>query len=460
LAVDQLTYARRAAPGIGWLSWAAYHLLSLETVLVLFLHARHLKLLLPGTPVPETLFYGALSIVVGVWIILHRGIYRRGVPIVIAGLAFTGWMVAAYGWTPEVSLARENLPFILVINLWALFVAACVVAGSRERMLRFLLLMVLLSIALAVFGNYIYLMHGNFRFYRGLGGEWDPRTYLHWGNIIASGAAIALAMILHTRFGSAKNLLLAAILGGCFFFTIVSGARGATLGILAAALCALVVDRPRIQDGRIEIAKAQLVGMILVVILVGYIAYLLMTGQTTGTLGRFLQLFDQADDPLLRRGANRFDYFAGAYRAWLEAPLFGQGLYGFSYFFCGAAGRGGGCYPHNAILHVLADFGLIGLVLFVIFLIAGIRHLGPARLRQDPLMLTLALAFVTVMVNVMVASDTATNYRLFFFIGLLALRPPPPEADDDDEDQGVISQGAENPAPSAIHGAAQAPGRR
>ena len=437
MAVDQPSATRRAVPGLGWPAWAIYHLLSLETLLVLFLHGRHLKLLLPGTPVPETLFYGVLSIAVGGWIILREGVYLRGLPIVIAGIAFTGWMVAAYGWTPEVALARENLPFILAINLWALFVAACVVAGSRERVLRFLLLLVLLSAVLAVFGDYIYLVHGDFRFYRGTGGEWDPRTYLHWGNIIATGAAIALAMVVHTRFGSAKNILFAAILGACFFFTIISGARGATLGIFAAALFALFADRPRIHDGRFEIAKAQLVGIALVGLLVAYVAYLLATDQTTSTLGRFLQLFDQADDPLLRRGANRFDYFAGAYRAWLAAPLFGQGLYGFSYFFCGA-GALPGCYPHNAILHVLADFGLIGLVLFLLFCFAGMRHLGPARLRSDPLMFTLAMAFVTVVVNVMVASDTATNYRLFFFIGLLAVRPPS-EVDDDDESRSGSS---------------------
>lgn len=433
MAVDQSTYARRAVPGFGWLSWTAYHLLSLETLLVLFFHARHLKLLLPGTPVPETVFYGGLSIVVSLWIILREGIYLRGLPIVLAGLVFTGWMVAAYGWTAETVLARENLPFILVINLGALFVAACVVAGSRERVLRFLLLLTLLSAILAVFGSYIYLVHGDFRFYRG-SADWDPRTYLHWGNIIVTGSAIAMAIVIHTRFGSFKQLVPAVILGICFFFIMISGARGAMLGVIIAALFALFVDRPRIRAGRIELPKTQIVVIALVTVLLGYIAYLLTTGQSTGTLNRFLALFDQADDPLLRRGANRFDYFAGAYRAWLEAPLLGQGLYGFSDFFCGPAGRLGGCYPHNAILHVLADFGLIGLILFLIFIFFALRHMTLARLRQDPLMFTLALAFITVVVNVMVASDTATNYRLFFFLGLLALqRPPESEASSETE---------------------------
>ncbi len=431
MAVDQLTHARRTVPSLGWPAWAVYHLLSLETLLVLFLHGRHLKLLLPGTPIPETLFYGVLSIAIGGWIILREGVYLRGIPIVIAGLAFTGWMVAAYGWTQETALARENLPFILAINLWALFVAACVVAGSRERVLRFLLLLVLVTALLGGMGAYIEVVHGSFRFYRPTP-EWHPRTYLAWGNLAATGAAVAMAIAVHTRFGSLKQLLATSVVGAAFFFLMVSGARGATLGMFAAGLFALVVERPRIHGGRIEVSKTQIAIVMFMFLLVGYITYLLMSGQTTSTLGRFLQLFDQADDPLLRRGANRFDYFAGAYRAWLAAPLFGQGLYGFSHFFCGA-GALPGCYPHNAILHVLADFGSIGLLLFLLFCFAGMRHLGLARLRADPLMFTLAMAFVTVVVNVMVASDTATNYRLFFFLGLLALRPPPSESDDDEE---------------------------
>ena len=431
MAAHQLSPTRSTTFGSSWLSWAAYHLLSLETLLVLFLYGRYLKNIMPGTPVAETLFYGGLSVAVGFWIILREGIYRRGIPIVAAGLAFSGWMFAAYGWSPSSYLARESLTFIMGINLWALFAAACIVAGSRERVMRLLLLIVLVTAIIAFTGAYIEIVHGSFRFYRGAAGNWEPRTYLIWGSIVSTGAAIAMAIAVHSRFGSLKQLAATTILCASFFFVMTSGARGASLAIITAALLALFIDRPRVNEGRIEIPKTQIVIVAIVVLLAGYVTYLLVSGQPTSTLGRFLRLFDQADDPLLRRGANRFDYFAGAYRAWLDAPLLGQGLYGFATFFCRFEQPG--CYPHNAFLHVLADFGLIGLVLFLTFIIAGMRHLGLARLRQDPLMFTLAMAFTTVLFHVMVASDTATYYPLFFFIGLLALRPPP-DLDEDTAD--------------------------
>ena len=37
-----------------------------------------------------------------------------------------------------------------------------------------------------------------------------------------------------------------------------------------------------------------------------------------------------------------------------------------------------------------------------------------------------------------VASDTVTHYRLFLFLGLLAMPPPPPEPDEDDEDDHAL----------------------
>lgn len=431
MAVDRISPTRRPLGLAAGVQWLAYHLFSLEILLVLFLYGRSLKNIMPGTPMPETVFYGVLSIVVGSWVILREGVYQRGLPIVVAGLTFSGWMFAAYGWSPSSFLARESLTFIMGINLWALFVAACVVAGSRERVMRLLLLIVLVTTIIAFSGAYIEVVHGSFRFYRGPDGSWDPRTYLTWGYIVATGAAIVMAIAAHSRFGSVKQLLALLILGVSFFFVMASGARGPTLAIVLAGLVALLVTTPQVRDGRIEIAKTQLALLTVVVLLLGYVAYLLATGQSTSTLGRLMRLLDEASDPLLRRGPNRFDYFAGAWRAWLAAPILGQGLYGFSIYFCGF--EQAGCYPHNAFLHILADFGVVGLVLFLTLLYSAIRHLDLKRLRCDPLMVTLAMAFVTVLFNVMVATDIATNFVFFFFLGLLVMRPPP-EAEDDGEE--------------------------
>lgn len=413
------------------MQWLVYHLFSLETLLVMFVYGAHLKIIFPSPRVPETAFYGLLSIGVGLWIILRQGVYVRGVPIVVAGLVFSAWMILAYAWSPPSVVAQERLIFILAINLWAMFAAACIVAGSRERVLRFLLLVVLVSIVLATIGTYIHFDYGEFRRYRGPAGDWPAGTYLTWGNIIGTGTAVALGILIHTRFASAKQLLAAAVCGICMLFMLVGGPRGALLGVILGVIAALLINMPRISERQIEVSPVQLLAFLSIALVAGYIGYVLSTGEIPWTVQRFLYLFDQADDPLLRTGANRFDYYAGAYRAWLEAPFFGQGLGGFAIYFCGYDQQG--CFPHNVFLQALSDFGLIGFILYVVFIWMALRHCRLAELRADPLRMTLVMAFITVALHASVNVDLPTYHRLFFFLGLLAMRPPPLESDEDHE---------------------------
>lgn len=419
------------ATGIGHApGWLLYHLCSLETLLVLFLFAAHLKILLPSTPMPETVFYGIASIGVGLWIVFQQGIYIRGLPIVIAGLLFTGWMFMSYAWSPASGLARESLPFIFGVNLWALVVAACIVAGSRERVMRLFVMIVLIAAVLGVVGTYIHLVHGSFRFYRGESEFWGARVYLYWGNIVAIGAAIALGMAIYGRQNNLLRILAIATAGFGFFFVMASGARGATLGIMLAGLLVLLANPPRIASGRVELPKAQLLAFVALAALLGYVGYLILTDQSNATIDRFLDIFEEAEDPLLRGRSNRFDYFMGAWRAWLDSPVVGQGLQGFRIFFCGYEAEG--CYPHNAFLQVMADFGAVGLLLFVVLLWAALRYVEPRALSVDPLRMILLMAFVPVFFLAMVAGDLTANHRLFFFLGLFAMRPL--ENDDDDDD--------------------------
>ena len=438
MAVDQVSRVHHPSGLVSGVKWLAYHFFSLETLLVMFIFGSFLKLIIPSPPLfPETVFYGAASIAVGLWIILHQGIYVRGLPIVLAGLVFSGWMLASYAWSPSAVLARESLVYVLGINLWALFAAACIVAGSRERMLRLLLLIAFVAVVLSAYGAYIELVHGDFRFYRGESGDWHFRTYLIWGNIVGPGAAIILAVVIYNRLGSARQLLALGGFAVCLYFMLVCGPRGPLLGLLLAMLAVFVVNLPSIRDGRVELRYATLLGLAVIAAVVGYVVYLFVTDQATATLSRFTQLIDQAGDPLLRRGPNRFDYFAGAYQAWLRAPVFGHGLDGFPVVFCGWDAPG--CHPHNALLQVLADFGLIGFVPYVAFLWTAIRNIKLGRLRHDPLLTTLLMLFMTMTVYAMVHVNVPTDHRMFFFVGLLALRlsPADGEEEDDDDDESA-----------------------
>lgn len=433
MAVDQVSRVHHPSRLLSGVQWFIYHFFSLETLLVMFVFGSFLKLAIPSPPFfPETVFYGAASIAVGLWIILRQGIYLRGLPIVLAGLVFSGWMLASYAWSPSAVLARESLVYVLGINLWALFAAACIVAGSRERTLRLLLLVALAGLILSAYATYIDLVHGNFRFYRGPAGDWPIRVYLAWGSVVAPASAILLAVVIYTRLGSVKQLLALGVLAICLYFILFCGPRSALLGVVAALIAAFFVNLPRISNGRIDLPLAAVLGLVAIVSFFGYIGYAVSTDQAVPVFDRLLRVLDQADDALLRQGPNRFNYYAGAYRAWLDAPIFGQGLLGFAAFFCGIEDPG--CFPHNVLLQALADFGLIGFVLYVIFLWTALRHFSLDRLRKDQLLAMLLIVFVTIALYGMIHANLPTDHRVYFFLGLLALRLPPADEEEDDDD--------------------------
>lgn len=432
MAVQSRSHSLPSHGSLRWARWLAYHLLSFETFFLLFFYGTHIRQILPPIPGNEAFVFGVITIAIGGWIIIRDGLYLRGMPILLTGLAFTGWMILSIGWTPSRILARESLSYLLTINLWALFAGACIIAASRERALRLFIMIMLLALLLAVIGIYIEFTYGSFRYYTYRGGAeiWAP-TYIHWGNIVANGGVVALAIVIYSRLGRLKQLLSLTILGVCVYFLLIAGGRGPLLAIFLAGFVAMLLQLPRISAGKFELPQTQLVALLIMTVGIAYVSYLFVTDQTTGTLSRFLTLFEQADDPLLRRGANRFDYFIGAYHAWLTAPLSGLGLHGFAISFCHKEDPG--CHAHNAILQTLADFGIIGLVFFAVFVWSGLRLLTFPRLRTDPLFMVLLMIFITFVVQVMVSGDITTNYRFFFVVGLLALRPLAKEADEEEE---------------------------
>ena len=74
--------------------WLGRQLVSFEAFFLLFLYGVQIRQILPPIPGNEAYVFGAITIAMGGWIIIRDGLYLRGVPILLAGLAFTGWMVA------------------------------------------------------------------------------------------------------------------------------------------------------------------------------------------------------------------------------------------------------------------------------------------------------------------------------------------------------------------------------
>lgn len=405
-----------------WLRWACYHLLSFEAVFVLFLYGTRIRFLLPPIPIDLELFFGLITMAIGAWIVARRGLYVRGLWVMAAVVPFFAWAVMSYAWTPSRLLARDSLLFMCTLHVWALAAGAFVIAPDRERIVRFLVLVLLLGTVVAIAGLAIYVHYGSFRFaHWGSGG--DHRAYLGWSYTVADAAAVALAIVLFSRFGSLRQLVAMGLV--CMFglFILVAGARGPLLSIALAAMVGLMVKLPRLPKGAIKLPKAQVLGLALILLGTGYIAYLTATDQLTDTLARFARLFAEAEDTSLRGQNNRLYYYEAAVGFFKDAPIVGHGVYSFTRLYYGREVPGG--YPHNVVLQLLVDYGLIGLVLFGFFVWIALWSFSLRRLRSDLLFATVLMVFSTYFVMAMVASDIHRNFR-FFFISSLFIMPPPP----------------------------------
>lgn len=420
-----LQAAGRPAGSVGrHLRSAAYHLASFESIFLLFLYSNEIKMLLPSLPIDETLLFGALSLVVGGLVVLREGIYLRGLPIVAFGLLFVAWAAISYGWTPSRLLAERTVSYLATFNILCLVAGALIIANKRERVIRFFGLLLLLSLVLALIGLNIYFTYGNFRRWEG----WDElgarRVYLGWGYTVADGMAVALALTMFSRFASLKQLFFGGLVAIYGLFLLVGGARAPLLGVFLAMLVATVVRPPRVWRGRIDVSTAQLATAFLIAAGIGVVAYLILAGQTTNTLSRFLKLLSQAENTAMASvsGPTRWLYWPAAYRFWLDAPLFGHGIASFSYLYLQGV-EVAGTHPHNIILEILAELGLVGLILFGLFVWSALRNLSFARLRHDAVLVCVALFLTTGMMSSIFAKELAGGRKLFFVLGLLALRP-------------------------------------
>ena len=397
-------------------------LLSFEALFALFLYSNNVKPFLPRLPFDETVALMAASAPLAAWILWRRGLRREGVVVVAAGLLFFGWLATTMLWSPGRTLALRAVAFNLTFNLYCLIVGALVLAGDRARIRRFLLFLVVVGLVLAGNGLWIYVEHGTFRYYRPF---MFTRYYLTWTYPVVSASAVALVLALTAPAGSARQLLGLALTFVFGAFLLVGGARGPLLGLVVCLLVPLLVVAPRVERGRFLVPKIQILAFLLVTGAGAYVAYLLATGQMTATLSRFYSLLNylQSQGTALRH--ERLSYWSSALTFWSQAPLLGNGIGSFSSLYVPGGGEVAGTHPHNILLEILAETGLVGLALFVLLLLVAAQGVRRARLREDPLYLCVWMLFASLLlIRAMLSDDLAYQWELFLAIGLLSLAPP------------------------------------
>ncbi|MDP8910339.1 MAG: O-antigen ligase family protein [Chloroflexota bacterium] len=370
---------------------------------------------LPGaTNAPEA---GLLLLVVG-WLAVLRQNQRIGEVlrahrrVLLVALAFFAWTLTTSIWAPEPALALDVMPSYLVVGLIYVIVLSALASAQRVRLLALCFVLgVAASVTLGLAGGQGALGGALYEEGRLNGGMGDP-------NDLAVAIVAALALI-GGLLPSIRTLLGRWVAGTALIVVLLVGlaataSRGGLVAAAAAALAALYF-----QSGR----RLQVLGVLCAALVIAGISF----ASQPAALERVTQ--DKYG------GSGRTDLWQLAWREVQDHPIHGVGSGNFAVaarpylrepgVLTGVKFIERGHEAHNLYLGLLAETGIIGLLLYLVIpftavrtaVVAGRRFEASGEYAAGSLARGVATACIGVLTAAVFLSDAADK-RLWLLYAL------------------------------------------
>jgi O-antigen ligase len=415
---------------------------SFEAVFILFLVCGSYKTdpRLAGLPIDLSILFLTAGIAMGLVIIYREGIYLPGLTVVSLLIVFIFWASLTSLWTPSELYALDKLLELTTLSLWSVIATAMIIANRPERVRRFLLLLLVFGTAATIDGI---IQYNTATGPLALTASFRLHSHKAQARFYGMGALVAFAVWLHCDPFSKRGIALMAALFTFFYGLLITGGRGPTLGVLGGMLLPLALGL-RFSDRRLLASKALVASVVLFVAMA--IAVMQLAAHFSGNLP-LLQRFGIVFTEEEGGQSERLDFWRQSWHLWLEQPVLGSGVGSWSirYF-----GLDDSRYPHNLILEVLVEFGLVGLLLLATVAVAAARRVSVKRLREDPVLMCIAMLCINTCLAAMTSADITGNRNVFAMLGLLVMR-----AYDRASDVGVESRArdlrASGPRYSDLH---------
>ncbi len=374
-----------------------------EAVLLLFVVSGSFKSALPSFIDPTL----ALGAVVAVLVLgrLMRGGVRRPPAGFWAFVLFAAIVAMSFLSQPS-GYGADKLARFGTLSLLA-FVAGYLLLDSDDAVRRFAIAVIAYGTTVACVGLLSGFSAGAARLTA------LQSNTIQYGRAASYAAAGAFVGALHARRGWLWGgpVIVASLLALAG-----SGSRGPAIGLVV--VCGLILLIRLVTRGA---ARAVVTAAAVGIVLAATGAWRLIPEQATARFALIL-----SGDPGTS-GSTRLVLFALASELFRARPIVGWGSGGF-------AGFGAGyLYPHNAVLEVGAEFGLVGLVPYLVAVASGLwsslkQAFRPGSLASDFIFTGLALAVV----NAMVSGDLNDNRMLYVFLGAALARAVVPATVDVD----------------------------
>ena len=314
----------------------------------------------------------------------------------------------SYIWTPGKDYATQKLFYILTLVLWAFVAPILVISRDPERVKRLAVLIILFSILVSIEALRQFFIFNKTGFISVMGSN-----YLALGRLMSIATIISLAYVLFWAKKWSYVVLGLGLFLYFFWIILIAGGRGPLIGTIIGCITPLIFS---INLRRDKVILQRFTILLFIILIIGFIClvYIWYTDKVTQTLARLKVLLmpGMGDSARLR-----LEYYNISFRMWMEKPLLGHGIGSFPLFQSGYDTRG---YPHNILLEILAELGIIGLILFIgMFFYSLFIFMRREPIRRNPVKLLLIMILIVISFNAMVSGDITDNRLLFSNLGLL-----------------------------------------
>lgn len=305
-------------------------------------------------------------------------------------------------WSPSSEYALFKFTRLFVVCT-LLLLAPALTYPERDRVYGFFTLTLYMSVlvaALMVFGYFSpsysrpYLIYGS-------------ASHIRPGRAIGFGIVVATHYVLTAR-RRPRRYTYAVMLGLLLLGMTISESRGPLVSAAGASGVLIFLDLSLRQGSTYRAYQFLLLSVLGAVSLV---ALHVVFGISIPTFDRIIPLLQGNFDPST---SGRIELYYRGVAHWLESPIFGNGLGSFPVWYLGEDTM---YYPHNVVLELLAELGVIGLLLFIALLCIPIRSLV-TNLRTNPVTILLFGLLVFALLNASLSKDLQGNRILFGVLGL------------------------------------------
>lgn len=325
-------------------------------------------------------------------------------------------LLISYIITPSEIYSTEKILKFTIITVPTI-VFSLLLFDNRQSLYRFFISLAIISVILSLLSLPSIFQRGSSLSFIGFnGGNYQGLARLNGVGLII------LVFFFLTEAKTIKSKVISLI--SALLVVFVLFASGSRMPIVAFSIAGIYLLSKSIflRRGVVYIRKGIKLVLLLLVLALAMLPVIIKKGFFETIIYRFAVLF--TEDQGGTSSSGRIDRFSVAHEMISESPFIGKGLGSFPMYF---NGNDLPDYPHNMIIEIIAEIGIIGLLAFsTFFLISYLRakKFNHAKNRVTPTlgMVTIGL-FVYYLANAMVSGDINSNRVLYVFMSIMCMFP-------------------------------------